>query len=172
METQPVPKLQSLCRCTAAGSGCNGNRARAGHLSGTCARLPGRPLIHLILRRALRQRGNGVFGYSRGRHAGRVTQQFPRKEWPAAFANHMTRHIARETRQQLLSGFAGGIGAKAAWRRRFPRSAMQASNNGAAKPPRTPRTMSKPGVHLLRNRPEVAIRGRNKAAGADTTREV
>ena len=84
----------------------------------------------------------------------------------------MTRHIARETRQQLLSGFAGGIGAKGRMAQAFPQVGNAGIEQRRRQIAQNPADHVKTGAHLLRNRPEVAIRGRNKAAGADTTREV
>lgn len=69
----------------------------------------------------------------------------------------MTRHIARETRQQLLGGFAGGIGTKGRMAPAFPQVGNAGIEQRRRQIAQNPGDHVKTGAHLLRNRPEVAI---------------
>lgn len=69
----------------------------------------------------------------------------------------MTRHIARETRQQLLGGFAGGIGTKGRMAPSFSQVVNADIEQRPRKTARNPGGHVKTGAHLLRNRTEVAI---------------
>lgn len=69
----------------------------------------------------------------------------------------MTRHIARETRQQLLDGFAGGIGTKGRMAPAFPQVDNEGIEQRRRQIAQNPGDHVKTGAHLLRNRPEVAI---------------
>ena len=169
---QPVPKPQSLRRCTAAGSACNGEPSPNGISTwGLCAATWQTPdSFHTTTSLAAKGQQHFLLRPWKARwesNAAVSTQGNGR-----LLANRMTRHIARETRQQLLGGFAGGIGTKGRMAPAFPQVGNAGIEQRRRQTAQNPGDHVKTGAHLLRNCPEVAIRERNKAAGADTTRGV
>lgn len=157
MAIQPVLKLQSLCRCTVAGSACNGEPNPNGISTwDLCAATWQTPdSSHTTTSPAAK--GQRRFWLQPWKARWESNAAVSTQGNGQLLANRMTRHIARETRQQLLGGFAGGIGTKGRMAPAFPQVGNAGIEQRRRQIAQNPGDHVKTGAHLLRNRPEVAI---------------